>query len=315
MSKYGGSWDAYKRWLDHEIRMRQLGGYGDIFYVDATNGDDDTGDGTLVTTPYASLEAAIDAVTDNNGDTIIHKGYENLTAGITVDKDKLSILGWGLHGSNPYYPEIGSIDRSTAEDAPVLGIEAEFVEIAGLAFNGVWSTSLASNAPLEIMDTAGNKTFIHHCFFPDWARATMRAGIRLDGCHYVVIEDCNFHSVYGNMDAGIYIESSVGMPAYQKVKRCNFMGGSGVMTHGIQDIVGSTYGEYEDLKFANVTYGFGLPGAKDLYTTVKGVVGTMGKAEIFESALVANDSTIGHLTTSWKLTAADCWGSDGPLTT
>ena len=85
------------------------------------------------------------------------------------------------------------------------------------------------------------------------------------------------------------------------------------MGHGIQDIVGMSYGEYETLRFSNVTVGLGLPGAKDMYTTVKDVVGTMAGAEIFDSATVANDSTIAHLTTSWKLTAADCWGSDGPL--
>ncbi len=307
--------DLYKMWLGHDRDLRKWRNWGDVYWVDATNGSD-TDPGNRPGAPFKTLEKAIEEVTDNNNDVIWHKGYENLAAGITLDKDKTSILGWGYMGSNPYYPEIGSIDRSVAEDAPVLGIEAEFCEIAGLAFNANFTTPAASNAPLELMDGAANKAYIHDCFFPDWGRATMMAGIRLDGCHYVVIEDCVFQSVYGNIDAGIYIESSAGMPAYGKIKRCSFMGGPAAyaMAYGINDIVGMSYGEFEDLSFQGCTYGIGLPAAKDIYSTVKGIVGTMAKADIFESA-TATDDTIAHLTTNWKMTVADCWGNDGPLTT
>jgi len=303
--------DIKKMWLQHELILRKLKNYGDIYFVDATNGSDGNR-GTDPSSPFKSTEHAIDVVTDWNNDVVIHKGYENLTAGITIDKNKMSLLGWGLFGSNPAFPEVGCIDRSTAEDAPVIGIEAEFVEIAGLAFNGVWNVAgVAGQAPLECVDSLANKTWIHDCFFPDWTRASMTAGIKINGCHYVVVEDCNFQSVYGNMDAGIYIMSAVGAPAYHKVKRCNFMGGSAAMANGIHDIFGSQFFEYEDLSFSYVTNALRFAGAKSLWGTVKGLTGTMTGANICVGGAACD--TIANAYTQYKVTLADCWGNDGPL--
>ena len=309
-------YDIFRKWKTHDAILQKLDRYGELIFVDATNGSD-AATGEKPEQPLASLAEAIDRAVNSGNDVIVHKGYEDVGEGgaITVNKEKLSIVGWGLYGSNPFYPEIGSIAKTFAEDAPVLTIEADFVEIAGLAFASEWETDdVAYQSALRINNK--NKTYIHHCYFPDWSIASQTCGIDLDGAHFSVIEDCTFHSVYGNMDIGLYISSAPGQPCYTQLRRLTFMGGSGPMAAAFGQMPGLATWQYwtaEYIKCLNVTNAVLLGGVADLYGSVKGLVGTMAKGEIFESS-EADDDTIAQVTASWKVTAADCWGSDGPLT-
>lgn len=311
----GGYDDVKKMWLQHELILRKLKNYGDIYFQDATNGSNGN-HGRDPLSPFKTLEYAIAQLTDSHNDVIIHKGLENVTAGISVDKNKMSIFGWGLFGANPYYPETGSFYRSTAENAPVISIDADFVEIAGMTFVAEWVADNIAYQEALLIAEGSNKAYIHNCLFPDWAYASQTVGIKIEGAHYSVIENCAFHSTYGNIDFGIYVKGgSSSNTAQTIIKGCHFIGGSGVMASGIGQMPGLgtwQWWKIEDCTFLQVTNAILLGTSANLYGTVKGIVGTMAKADIFESS-EASDSSISDITSGWKVTAADCWGSDGPL--
>lgn len=300
--------DLYKMWLGHDRDLRKWRNWGDVFWVDATNGSD-TDPGNRPGAPFKTLEKALDEVTDNNNDVIWHKGYENLTAGLTIDTEKTSILGWAYMGSNPVYPETGSLDRSTKEDAAVLIIDADFVEIAGLTFNCDWTTGQVESPALRVNEGA-NKSYIHDCYFPDWARANMRAGIQLEGCHFTVIERCTFQSVYGNIDAGILTTGGSGSnPASTIIKDCKFKGGSAAMTYGINEVDG-LWQDFlvENCKFNDVTYMTKFVGDGDRRGQFVDCYGDMLETALFTGGSGADDKQA--LWTNHSCSALNCWGRD-----
>lgn len=313
--------DVKKMWLKHELIMQKLQNYGDIYFQDATNGLN-TNHGTTPLSPFKDLEYAVAQLTDGHNDVIIHKGLENVSTYVDLDKEKMSLFGWGLFGANPSFPEIGSIYRSAKVNMPVLNITADFVEIAGLAFAAEWVTDDAEGQGSVGVNGGANKTFIHHCFFTDWNYASNTAGLMLGGPHYTVIEDCEFESVWGNMDDGIVIgESWTGsgtdQPAHTRIRRCNFAGmgtGGSAMTNGIQHITGCTHQNWmiEDCNFMHVTTAVRFVTGALLWAIIRDCVGSMSVGTFCVGSETCD--TIANAKTNYEVILANIWGSGAPLT-
>lgn len=314
MGKKPGYADLYKMWLGHDRKLRKMDNFGDVYWVDATDGLD-TNPGNRPGAPFKSTEKALEECTDWNNDVIWHKGYEALDAGITVDVNKLSLLGWGYMGSNPHYPETGSIARTDAEDAPVLTVDAEFVEIAGLAFAAEWVTDGTAGQSALLVGNGANKAYIHNCFFPDWNIASQTAGLDITGAHYTVVEDCTFHSVYGNMDAGIYIESAASMPAYTKILGCDFMAGGlggNAMANGIHMICAHQSWFIRNCDFQHVTNAVNFDlAAADLWGNIRSCSGSMTKGNFCTGSDTCD--TIANAKANYEVILSDIWGSDSPM--
>jgi len=78
-----------------------FGGYvfGDVYYVDATNGSD-VNPGTTSDKAFATVDAANDAMTTNNNDAVYLSGYAShaLTEMLTVAKNRVHFIGTDFDG-------------------------------------------------------------------------------------------------------------------------------------------------------------------------------------------------------------------------
>lgn len=219
---------------------------GTVFYVDLINGDD-TKDGLTPANAFLGLQHAIDQCTDNKDDTIVIlpgnldiDGDANYLQGagtryganhyVIVDKSQIHIYGPNLW--NPNRPESSALYRSGAEDAPLMYVTGNNVEIAYMGMSANWTTGgLPVDANLYAAALEGsalvldgepgslNYSWIHHCRFPMWWNT---CGIYLWRSSANVIEYCDFEEL--THSGIIWGDAGAGRPTYNWIQHNKFVG-------------------------------------------------------------------------------------------
>lgn len=142
--------------------------YGNVFYVDATNGSNTANSGTSPDKAYASLATAITNVTANNGDVIVlmpgHAEAISSASALTLSKAGVTIIGVGVGSRRP------TITLDTATTATInvsaanvsienVVISANFADIVS-AFTLTTAKFFTLNK-VDIVATAVNMNFLH----------------------------------------------------------------------------------------------------------------------------------------------------------
>ena len=106
--------------------------FGDVYWVDATNGDDNN-DGKTKDTAFATISAAYDAVTTNQHDVILLSGYaaHAQTSMLDISKNRVHFIG--LSGREGAYG-LGARTRIT------MGVTTAATDIAVMKNTGVGNT-------------------------------------------------------------------------------------------------------------------------------------------------------------------------------
>jgi len=236
---------------------------GEVFGVDPGNGSDSY-TGKKRNQCFATMQAAIDACTDNQGDLIIRfPGSETVTSSITVDCAGITIISTNAlaalrgigSGGNPREPEKFSTYPSTSMTGPTF-LVSQPCTIMGIEVVGRNTTSAyidaatTSGAALALAGHGGGYSggFCHikWCRFVDWWGNDY--GIEMAAGAYNLIEECTFEG-YG---AGVYIRgTSTNNPAYNVIQRCKFID----CTNGIEHRTGYTPGNfvYQENVFVDYT--------------------------------------------------------------
>lgn len=190
-------------------------GFGNIYYVDATNGDNDN-DGLSPQTPLLTITAALAKCTDGNDDYVIIRGGFNES--FTVSKEKVHLLGLKNGRGKGYETRINPGAGATG---PTILIQAYDVEIADMIVIGHRDT----HEPAIFADGAngGCRSHIHGCFItgvmtPDGTH--YHIGIHLAGDRHVVeyneIDQCSI---------GVYVDQEGGQRTYELLIINNYFGG------------------------------------------------------------------------------------------
>lgn len=212
---------------------------GDVYFVDPTSGSN-SNDGRSKETAFATLQAGIDACTDNNGDVVIRmQGTENPTAAITFDCPGITVIAQS-YGMNYFNQEKFSTYPAASYDSGPTAIITEPCAIIGLEFvtrnttSGSSADMSDSGAAIAIDgDEGGYKggfSLIKSCRFVDWWGNDY--GIETRGGAYNRIEECTFDG----FTAGILFGSGTRNPDYNQVVRCEFYN----CTAGIEHKAGAT---------------------------------------------------------------------------
>lgn len=189
-------------------------GFGNIYYVDATNGDDDN-DGLSPQTPLLTITAGLAKCTDGNDDYVIIRG--NFSESFTVSKSKVHLLGLKNGRGKEYLTRINPGSGATG---PTILIQAQDVEIADMIVIGHRDT----HEPAIFADGAnsGTRSHIHGCFItgvmtPDGTH--YHIGIHVAGDRHVVeyneIDQCSI---------GILVDEEGGVTTYEILIINNYLG-------------------------------------------------------------------------------------------
>jgi hypothetical protein len=217
---------------------------GSVFWVDPVGGDDGN-TGLEPTAAFATLQAAIDACTDDAHDVIVRMpGKESLTAAITFDKQGITVVSSSF-AQNANQTEVGAYmypdDTYTTGPAAIVTKPCTLIglEIIGRNTSHTKGDTCALNGScLSFAGEGGGYTggFCHikNCRFVDWFGIPY--GIVISGAGYITIEGCYFE----HFDSGILFESSTsGLPGANQVKGCIFDNCATGIEHGVSP-VGST---------------------------------------------------------------------------
>jgi hypothetical protein len=209
-----------------------------VFFVDPTNGSD-SNVGTKEA-PFAGLQTAIDACTDDNGDVIVRMpGSETPTSAITVDKAGVTIIA-STYGTNLHEPEkFSTYPDATYTSGPMVIVQ-EPCAIIGLEFvtrntsHGNAADCSDNGSALSFDGDAGGYaggfSLIKNCRFVDWWGNAY--GLYFRAGAYNRVEECTFEG----FDAGVAFASGTRNPDYNVVTRCKFVD----CTNGIEHIAGAT---------------------------------------------------------------------------
>jgi len=176
-------------------RSSLVGVDGRIFYVDedttGAGSGSDASSGLEADESFATLQAAIDACTNDYGDLIICKAAtQTVTEAVTFDKKGITVMAEGIG-----YPDIAKGERfmiyGSHTDGPAAIITAP-CKIIGMGFCG----SEAAGGSLEINGTTGgfgggNFVELYNVRFSHWGIAKAYALI-LQGTGDVVVDSCYF---------------------------------------------------------------------------------------------------------------------------
>lgn len=189
-----------------------------------------------------SLQDAIDACVDDNGDTIVvQPGSHEVTQTVSFNKQGISVIGSEFGMPSKERGENFTIKAASSyTDRPVATITKP-CHIKGLGFQ---ARDLTKEALLVDCQEAGGFSggfiMVENCRFGVWYGA-IAAGIRLRGGAVNKIIGCSFDGLFGGFGtAGIIMENDSAItPAYVEVKHCGFWEvGSG--KHAIKHASGST---------------------------------------------------------------------------
>jgi hypothetical protein len=185
----------------------------------------DVHDGTDPMNPKATIQAALNACTADNGDTVvILPGTYRLTATLTMYTDGVRLMGVGWPQG-----QLGSlVFIDCDDDLDLLNIDANNVEVAGIHFDQSGGESYECIEVSTTTNTTG--AHIHHCRFDlgdhgiylgegalTWADdieidhcaflqvydATTSAGIMVDRARRVLIHDNYFQDEYDKGNYGV----------------------------------------------------------------------------------------------------------------
>ena len=209
--------DLKKMWLEHELTIRKLKRYGDVYFVhrDSSKGAD-TNNGEQPTSPLLTLNAAVDKCTERNNDTIIFSG--RTTSGQAFsDYQSIDVRGLHLLGAGFLFGALG-FDLSTyvcyhTPTAHGLGfgspagllVEADSVEIAGIKFYNPDATKIQTEVGLNCDGDPGDgrACSIHDNEFQGQTGGTTdrTRGIELIGSESTIVEKNRFYCC----EYGIYL--------------------------------------------------------------------------------------------------------------
>jgi hypothetical protein len=212
---------------------------GNVFFVDPVSGDDSANDGTSYDSAYATLQTAIDACTDNNGDIIVRmQGSETPSAAITFDCAGITVVAQS-YGVNPLEPEKFATYPAAGYATGPMAIITQPCTLIGLEFVSrvtahANAADCSDNGSAISFDGdaggyAGGFTHIYGCRFVDWWGTPY--GLYFRGGAYNLIEKCTFEG----FDGGVVFGSGTRNPAYNRVSQCKFVD----CTNGIEHVLGT----------------------------------------------------------------------------
>jgi hypothetical protein len=185
----------------------------------------DVHDGTDPMNPKATIQSALDACTDGNGDTVvILPGTYRIDTTLTMTLDGVRLIGVGWPQG-----QLGSlVFLDCDDDLDILNIDANDIEIAGIHFDQTGNESFeaievaptVSTSGLHIhhcqftmgdngiylgegADTWADDVEIDHCAFLEGFDSTTSSGIIIDRSRRVLIHDNYFHFNTDNVNYGI----------------------------------------------------------------------------------------------------------------
>lgn len=112
-------------------------GIGNVIYVGTDDASGlieplDTNDGTRWNAPKATIQAALNACVDGQGDmVVILPGNYTITTALTMTNDRVRLYSWDWD-RGPYSPSVCIL--STTYDHNLLNVDANQIEIAGIRF-------------------------------------------------------------------------------------------------------------------------------------------------------------------------------------
>ena len=108
---------------DTDVQLGKV--WGDTYFVDATNGNDGY-DGKTPTSAFATIQAAVDACTTNQGDRIFVRDG-SYTESVTIGKNRINLIGEGR----------GVTLTGATNAKPTLSVGGSNCTIANMSFAGV----------------------------------------------------------------------------------------------------------------------------------------------------------------------------------
>lgn len=155
----------YNQSLMNWLQKMGYATFGNVYYVDPTNGDDDN-DGLTPAGAFATLDKANDTVTTNNDDFIILSAYaaHNVTEMLSVSKNRVHFVSAGWRP--------GSIGMG-ARSRVVMGVTTAATDLAVMQNTGVGNTfqgikfdsSNTKDESLYSVVEAGEYTIYEGCEF------------------------------------------------------------------------------------------------------------------------------------------------------
>jgi len=152
----------------------------------------DVHDGTDPMNPKATIQAALNACTADNGDTVvILPGTYRITTTLSMIIDGVRLIGVGWPQG-----ELGSlVFLDCDDDLDILNINANDIEVAGIHFDQSGNESFECIEVSTTADTYG--THIHHCRFSlgdhgiylGEGVATTAYDVEIDHCAFLVVYD------------------------------------------------------------------------------------------------------------------------------
>lgn len=199
-------------------------GIGNVIYVGTDDASGlieplDTNDGTRWNAPKATIQAALDACVDGQGDmVVILPGNYTITAALTMTNDRVRLYSWDWD-RGPYCPSVCIM--STTYDHTLLEVDANQIEIAGIRFANAGADTNAcisvanggSVIGLDIHDCRFSQGLagillgtaalaqdfhIHDCYFVQYDDTVGNAGINVVSAWQGLIEGNHFYTDEAN---------------------------------------------------------------------------------------------------------------------
>jgi hypothetical protein len=307
-----GKWLA-KHWRD----LRKLQGFGEAYFVDFANGDD-TKDGETPENAKQTINSAMDLCVDEGHDYIFCKDFANASSFSTVlqtiDVKNVHVIGMEAFKN---FNEYCGLYKGSAEDGPVVKILNNDVEVAGMALDSRWSTAVRTtggSTHIQCLEVCGNDlglgvgAYIHHCRFPAWYSKT---GILISGSGYAEIEECTFegYSTYAGL---VFDTDGTNNPTFGRMKNLHSYNNK----YTVEMISnGPRYYEIDGIMARHAGTAVVYVGANAATRAViRGVVASNRTAAQLFAGGNGAAASIANLAANYGSVAADCWGSDGPLT-
>lgn len=220
-----------ERLAELEIKVAETEFPGNVFYVDADNGNDNYG-GTSWDSPWLTIAYALANSNVVDGDKIKIKGSFTLTTGLTIDKE---IILEGQNSDSNVYPTM----LYTESDISLISIEANNVEIRNIGL-----VQNYANPAISVGDgSAVYKLVIDGCKFDMYGTGTYGiASPSTEDAPDITIKNCLFRSF---ATAGILSNWT-----RAKIANCHFIVGTALS--GI--IHSPTTGSRPDTQIVNNTF-------------------------------------------------------------
>ena len=186
---------------------------GNIFFVHSGSGSDGYA-GVTPERPLATINAAVDKCTADQGDVIIvMPGHaENISAAtsLVVDVDGIAIIGLGRGRNRPVLSFSATAGRIPVSGTDVLIENLVFLSniadvVAGVTVSGddvtirncEWAVAAGNKEFLLMLDVDdGDRVIIEGCVFRASTTAGTNTGIRFDVAHGLVIRGCELRGDY-----------------------------------------------------------------------------------------------------------------------